>query len=168
MSDKIKIFCVTDKSLPNLESTFLKLAAVGKKNFNKNYIDCSTKINIYHKEKFYSELTFHYWYWKNLLENENSEWVGFCQKRRFWTQNLENTVIINKDNYLDYLLESPHKDWDNKDAIICEPIKVSGAKKIKIIKRGFRNIIKEPSLLWKKDAETLKIHFDHFQTLAAF
>ena len=160
MSDKLKIFCVTNKPIPQLESTFLKLVAVGKEKFNDNYIDCSEKKNIYYKEKYYSELTFHYWYWKNLLKNENSKWVGFCQKRRFWIKKTEDTKVINKSNYLDFLLEDSSKDWENFDVIICDPIKISGAKKIKIVKRGFKNIIKEPSLLWKKDSETLKIHFD--------
>ncbi len=40
MSDKLKIFCVTNKPIPQLESTFLKLVAVGKEKFNNNYIDC--------------------------------------------------------------------------------------------------------------------------------
>ena len=62
-----------------------------KEKFSEKYLDCSEKINIYSKEKYYSELTFHYWYWKNLLQNEDAEWVGFCQKRRFWIK--KNTDI---------------------------------------------------------------------------
>ena len=75
---KIKLFCVTDKPLPDLENTNLILAGVGKYNFSSKYIDTSTKINIFHKEEYYSELTFHYWYWKNLLNTEDCECVGFC------------------------------------------------------------------------------------------
>ena len=33
---KIKIFCVTDKPLPNIENTNLILAGVGKYNFSSN------------------------------------------------------------------------------------------------------------------------------------
>ena len=41
-----------------------------------------------------------------------------------------------------------------------EPIKVSGAKKIKILKRGWRNLIKDPSILYNSNKETLVLHFD--------
>ena len=97
----IKLFCVTDKPLPKLENTNLILAGVGKYNFTSKYIDTSTKINIYNKEEYYSELTFHYWYWKNQLNNENdTDWIGFCQKRRFWIKNdaKEKNININNRN----------------------------------------------------------------------
>ena len=42
-----------------------------------------SKENIYNKEKHYSELAFHYWYWKNKLDINNENWIGFCQRRRF-------------------------------------------------------------------------------------
>ena len=84
--NNLKIYCVTNKKLNFLEKTSMKLVGVGKEEFSNNYLKCDTKINIYHKEKYYSELTFHYWYWKNILPSEKKKWVGFCQKRRFWIQ----------------------------------------------------------------------------------
>ena len=36
-------------------------------------------------------MTFHYWYWQNCLQNENKDWIGFCQKRRFWLK--KNTKV---------------------------------------------------------------------------
>ena len=83
MGNNLKIFCVTNKELPKLENSHLLMAGVGVNKFNKKYLDCSTKKNIFEKEKYYSELTFHYWYWKNLLKHENTDWVGFCQKEDF-------------------------------------------------------------------------------------
>ena len=56
----IKIFCVTNKPLPILEKSALNLAGVGEHDFSSNYINSKIKNNIHHKEKFYSELTFHY------------------------------------------------------------------------------------------------------------
>ena len=93
MKYKLKLYCVTNKPLPDLENTELKFAGVGKNKFSTKYIDTSTDINIFDKEEYYSELTFHYWYWKNLLNSENCEWIGFCQKRRFWIN--KNSVNIN-------------------------------------------------------------------------
>ena len=49
---KIKLFCVTDKPLPNLENTNLILAGVGKNKFSSKYINTSTKINIFNKEEY--------------------------------------------------------------------------------------------------------------------
>ena len=82
--ENIDIYCVTNKKVPFLEDSFLKLGAVGNDDFNERYIKCDSKDNIFNKEKYYSELTFHYWYWKNLLNIKNENWVGFSQKRRHW------------------------------------------------------------------------------------
>ncbi len=156
----IKLFCVTDKPLPKLENTNLILAGVGKYNFTSKYIDTSTKINIFNKEEYYSELTFHYWYWKNLLNSEDCEWIGFCQKRRFWINKDSVNLNLNYQNINEHLLKEVDKSWENSNSILCDPINISGAKKIKLIKRGWRNIISNPNLLFGKDRETINVHFD--------
>ena len=66
----LEIYCVTDKPLKYLNKTGYILGAVGKNKFPKNYIKCNFKKNIFFKEKYYSELTFHYWFWKNELKNK--------------------------------------------------------------------------------------------------
>ncbi len=58
------------------------------------------------------------------------------------------------------MITEPVDDWSKYEAIICRPIKVSGAKKIKIIKRGWRNILKDPSILFNKKKENILLHFD--------
>ena len=163
MKYKLKLYCVTNKSLPNLENTDLKFAGVGKNKFSTKYIDASTDINIFNKEEYYSELTFHYWYWKNLLNKENYEWIGFCQKRRFWIKKKSENKNIDKKNMIEHLLFEPENEWENKDAVLCNPINVYGAKKIKLIKRGWRNILSDPALLFKKK-ESIKVHFDMHHT----
>ena len=69
MDKDLEIFCVTDKHLNFFNDIKYKLASVGKNNFPPNYITCNTGENIFYKEEYYSELTFHYWFWKNLLNN---------------------------------------------------------------------------------------------------
>ena len=91
--NNLSIYCVTNKSLSFLEKLPLKLVGVGSENFSNEYLRCNTRDNIYYKEKYYSELTFHYWYWKNLLNTEKSKWIGFCQKRRFWIKSKTITCI---------------------------------------------------------------------------
>ena len=157
---KLKIFCVTNKQVPTLENSNFVLCGVGQYNFNENYIKSNHSNNIIHKEKHYSELTFHYWYWKNLLEKEDAEWIGFCQRRRLWIQDSENIGQINNDNISHYLLKEPIIDWNNYNSVLCKPINISGAKKIKMIKRGWRNLIKNPKILFNSNLETINFHFD--------
>ena len=79
MSNKIKIYCVTNKKINFIKQTEYNLSWVGKETPPNNYIKCDEKNNIFFKEKYYSELTFHYWYWKNLLGFEpDNKWIGFC------------------------------------------------------------------------------------------
>ena len=155
----IKIFCVTNKPVPILEKSFLNLAGVGEHNFSSNYINTKVKNNIHYKEKFYSELTFHYWYWKNLLMSENSDWVGFCQKRRFWIKEDIDPSKINENNLIENLLVKENNSWSKLDSIICNPINISGAKKIKLLKRGWRNLIRNPKLILG-NKENIITHFD--------
>ena len=57
---------------------------LGGSDFTDEWIKDNRGINITEKNKWYSELTFHYWFWKNRLNNcDDNSWIGFCQKRRF-------------------------------------------------------------------------------------
>ena len=158
--NSLKIYCVTNKRLIQLEKSVLNFAGVGNDKFPNNYIKPDKLDNIYYKEKNYSELTFHYWYWKNLMKFENAKWVGFCQKRRFWIKSDSSKININKTNLEDHLLSEPEETWKNYESIICSPIDVSGVKRIKLIKRGWKNILKNPSIFFDKKKQTIKLHFD--------
>ena len=158
--DGLDIYCVTNKHVNFLKKNNYKIAWVGQEKPNDGYILCNHKINIFNKEKFYSELTFHYWYWKNLLNIRDKKWIGFCQKRRFWINPESEINKIDINNINDHLLKYPHESWKDYESIICKPINISGAKKIKIIKRGWRTIIKDPTILYNSKKETIKFHFD--------
>lgn len=157
---KLNLYCVTNKIVPYLEKTNLNLAGVGKTKFPKKYIRSDTKDNIYYKEKYYSELTFHYWYWKNLMDLSDNNWHGFSQRRRHWIKNTSQNSIININNLSKHILEYPENDWENFESLICEPIHVNKVKKIKLFKRGFKSIIKKPSILIDENKQTLLLHFD--------
>ena len=95
---KIKFYCVTNKEVNFITKDNHYMSWVGKNKPPENYIKCNEKKNIFYKENYYSELTFHYWYWKNLLPQEKKDqWVGFCQKRRYWV-NYDNINEISKKN----------------------------------------------------------------------
>ncbi len=156
----LKIYCVTNIASQKLEMLNLTLASVGKNKFPDNYINCKSGNTIESKEKHYSELTFHYWFWKNkLAEFNDSIWIGFCQKRRFWLKNT-NSNINNLEDLNNNILREVPSDWESFDAILCDPIAVSPAKKIKIIKRGWKNILKDPGVFFNKKKQTIKLQFD--------
>lgn len=158
----LKIYCVSNLANIDLEKLNLTLVGVGKNNFPKNYLTCNNGDNIQHKEKYYSELTFHYWFWKNELEKfDNNTWIGFCQKRRFFIKN--NSYDINNINDLKHnIIRSIPDEWSSFDAFVCEPIKVSPAKMIKLIKRGWKNLVKNPTILFNKNKHNIKLQFDMF------
>jgi len=159
--EKLQIYCVTNKIVPHLENTNYKLACVGDGNFPENYIASNTRDNIFYKEKYYSELTFHYWFWKNTLSKiDKTLWIGFCQKRRFWIKSSSIHESITLDSLGSHLLSSPEDDWDKYDAIITKSISLMNVKISKIIKRGFKSLIKSPSILYDKQKRNIKLHFD--------
>ena len=131
--EKFKIYCVTNKELDFLKNSNYKIGWVSKEDPSPDYIVCDKGDNIFYKEKYYSELTFHYWYWKNLLDKEkDGQWIGFCQKRRYWVKE-KNTDSISKSNLNKNLLVELEDNSRKLNSIICDPIEISGAKKIKMI-----------------------------------
>jgi hypothetical protein len=159
--NNLEIYCVTDKDLLYLKNLPYKLAGVGKSNFSKEYNLANTKDNIDYKEKYYSELTFHYWFWKNEMKNlENNTWIGFCQKRRFWIKKNISKNDITTYNLRNNILSEPPEEWKNYNSVICDPIYVNGVNKVKLLKRGFKSLIRDPQIFFNKEKQTVKLHFD--------
>ena len=154
------MYCITNKVINRLEHTNYNIGWVGKEKPPNHYISCNLKDNIFHKEKHYSELTFQYWYWKNLLNLDNPNWIGFCQKRRFWLKRNYKIAPNKKLNLINEHLKAPEKEWESFDSIICEPIYINRVNKMKLLKRGFKSIIKDPSILFNEKKQTLRLHFD--------
>ena len=156
----LKIFCVTDKVLNFLDNSKCNIGWVGKEIPPKGYISCNKDKNIFSKEKYYSELTFHYWYWKNKLDLNDKNWIGFCQKRRYWIKKNSIGETINELNINQHILTKAPEEWNSFDAIICEPIYVNKVKKIKMLKRGIRSILQQPKIFFDENKQTLLFHFD--------
>ena len=123
----------------------------------------NTGINISHKNKYYGEYTFHYWFWKNIINTiEKDTWIGFCAYRRFWIQdNFEKNIKYKKD----FLSFVPEK-WKEYDCIIGQDIYVNDFKLMKIIKHGMRSLIMNPKYIFKKN-RNIKFHFDSFHGYGA-
>ena len=159
--ENLKIYCVTNKKLDFVSKSNYFFGWVGEEPAPKDYLTCNTQDNIFIKERFYSELTFHYWYWKNQLKKENdTDWIGFCQKRRFWIKDEAKEKNINTNNANDFLVDKVEELPKNIESIICKPIKVNNVKKIKMIKRGIKSLIKNPSIFFDTSKQSIKFHFD--------
>ena len=152
MNKNLIIYCVSNRDLEFLKKLDYKLAGVGKDNFSKEYIKSDNLDNIFFKEEHYSELTFHYWFWKNKLNeyiHEDKMWIGFCQKRRFWIQ-YENLSDFDETNISKFFLKDVPQEWTNFDSIICKPLSVEVSKFSKLVKKGWRNLIRDPSIFFDK------------------
>ena len=158
----LEMYCVTNKNLNFLDDTNYKIAWVGQEKPPQNYITCDNGDNIFFKEKNYSELTFHYWFWKNKLDVKNSNWIGFCQKRRYWLKKDSEKIKVNPLNIKDHCLEDVPNEWSNYESILCEPIYVNKVKKMKLIKRGFKSLLKDPRIFFDNSKQSLLLHFDMY------
>tara|TARA_B100000780_G_scaffold141919_1_gene99316 strand:+ start:1069 stop:1914 length:846 start_codon:yes stop_codon:yes gene_type:complete len=171
----MKIYCVTHKPQPNINKLGLTPVGLGIESFPDYYLIENTLENIAHKNQYYSEVSFHYWIWKNILPSKkDGEWFGICQYRRYFVKkefrdqidqssgNQGNLNINNLNHLKDILQTDPHPDWENYDAVLCDPWSVKVEKKMKIVKRGFRSLIKDPSILINKKNHNIKLHFDMY------
>jgi len=156
----LSIYCVTNKTVNFLGKTNYKIGWVGLEDPPKDYISCNNKDNIFFKEKYYSELTFQYWFWKNELIIKDFDWIGFCQRRRFWIKKESINKVINEENFKDHVLSRVPDEWNNFDSIICDPIFVNKVKKIKMIKRGIKSIFKKPAIFFDESKQSVAFHFD--------
>jgi hypothetical protein len=164
MTNNLKIYCVTNKIDPLLDDLFCDPAGVGKEKFPSHYQDSKSGDNIHHKDPSYAECIFHYWFWKNKLKDyEDNFWIGFCQYRRYWLkENYDKDLKITRNNLKDNELNSVPPSWSNYDSVIASKINLDSPKFMKILKRGYKNLLKDPSIIFDKKKHTVKLHFDMF------
>ncbi len=86
---KLSMFCITmnENHLELIKSIGYKPVGLGPNIHSKDFFRDNTNNNISKKNPFYGEYTFHYWLWKNYLNELNENWIGFCQYRKFWVKN---------------------------------------------------------------------------------
>ena len=164
------MFCLSlyPDHLNNLKKINYIPVGLGTNNFNNEWIGDNKGENISNKNKYYGEYTFHYWFWKNMIDNiSNKNWIGFCAYRRYWANNNnlksdELTKIINNDNFKDYILQDIKEDWSNFETILVEKTQFGKVKISKIIKNGGISSILRNFNSFIKNKTTVKFHFDIF------
>ena len=162
VKNNLHIFNVTNRADALLDDLYCEPAGVGPNNFPDHYLDSRVGENIQHKDPYYAEYVFHYWFWKNQLMNYgNDAWLGFCQYRRYWLkENCDQNLVITRENLKDNVLSSTPLIWSNYDAIVAKRVYVNSPKFMKLIKKGFRNILNDPTLIFDKKKHNVKLHFD--------
>ena len=164
MNNNLKIFNVTNRADPILDNLYCQPAGVGKVEFPSNYLECKSGDNIFDKDPYYAEYIFHYWFWKNQLKNyDENSWLGFCQYRRYWLkENYDQSIKISRENLKDNILSAIPLSWQGHDAVIAKRIYVDNPKFMKIVKKGLKSFLKDPSIVFNKQKQTIKLHFDMF------
>ena len=140
---KIFCLCLNNDLLNLVKELNYEPVGLGTESFSSQWLRDNTKDNISFKNKFYGEYTFHYWLWKNELNNiPNDTWIGFCTYRRFWKS--EN----NKDEkkiFSEKILQSIPSEWNEYDTILGERgITLSGGQKQRV--SIARALIKKPQI----------------------
>ena len=161
-SKKLSMFCITLN--PNHLNVIKKLnylpVGLGKKEFTSEWFKDVSEDNIRDKNPFYGEYTFHYWLWKNYLNKIDDGWIGFCQYRKFWTENKINTQDISLDDLDKNVLKKIPFNYDNYESILGEPFFINQFRFSKFVKHNFKKMLLNPSLFFNKNKRNIKFHFD--------
>ena len=129
---------------------------LGENLFDSEWIKDDTGTNISEKNKFYSEHSFHYWFWKNKIDKiEDNEWIGFCAYRRFWAN---KNYSENKTIYENVLQEIPD-EWSNYDTILGDKMDLTHLKFMKVSKYGKLALLRNPKAIFKK-GRSIRFQFD--------
>ena len=160
--ENLEMYCLTihDNHSDLIEKIDYIPVGLGDKIKSNKFIRDNTKTNISYKNPYYGEYTFHYWLWKNKINLSSKKWIGFCQYRKFWINNLPQKKPNNFSDFSNILLKNIPKDLENYDVILGEPLFVNQFKLSKFFKKNLLNMLINPILFFDKNKRNLKFHFD--------
>ena len=158
----MKMYCITiyDNHYDKIKQLGYVPVGLGKKIISKKFHQDNTGDNISSKNPFYGEYSFHYWIWKNEINNLNDKWIGFCQYRKYWSINNAKKEIKTIKELNENLLKNISSEYDKFDVILGEPLFINQFKLSKFLKKNFFKILKKPEYLFNKKQRTIKFHFD--------
>ncbi len=122
-SKNLKMFCLTlePSHLGIIKEMNYVPVGLGEKIFPEDCISDKRGKNISKKNKYYGEYTFHYWLWKNYLDQINQDWIGFCQYRKFWALNFTPNNELNLINLKNKVLKKIPDDFNQFEVILGDP-----------------------------------------------
>jgi hypothetical protein len=158
-----KIYCFASEYFSYIDDLNYIPVGLGDRSFPNNWVRENTGKNISHKNSYYDMYTFHYWLWKNHLENiKDKTWIGFCTYRRFWKKNREEKNT-NLQSFKENILNEIPDEWKDYDVILPEKLYFKKLKKIKIIKNSPKFLLKNPSYIFSNKDHSINTHFEIFQ-----
>ena len=159
----LEMFCLSLK--PEHLSLIKKLnytpVGLGEAHFSKEWRQDRDGENIASKNQNYGEYTFHYWLWKNYLDKINSDWIGFCQYRKFFVNKKIDEKMITFDLLNHSVIKSIPSELDIYDCILGEKSSVDNYR-FKFFKKNFIKIALSPSVIFFRKKRNIKFHFDVF------
>ena len=168
---EIYCMCLYDDHLENVQTLGYIPVGLGSGQFRSEWLrDCEGN-NISHKNLYYGEYSFYYWFWKNKLDKiPDNKWIGFAHYRHHWSnqdkiKSDDLNVIINEKNYSSFILKEPNSAWQDYNVILGDPMYVNGHYKFsKILKNGFSSIriLSKNLFAFKKKNRNIKLQFDFF------
>lgn len=144
------MFCISifNKDYKELKKLNLTPVGLGSNKFSKGWLSDKDGKNISKKNLNFGEYTFHYNLWKNQKSVLSStRWIGFCTYRRFWTK--KEIKLKNFNDLKKVIILKPQKKWEKYDVVLGKPLVFKKFKNIKLIKRNFFEVAKNPKMLFK-------------------
>jgi len=146
-----------EKTLSTVKSLGYIPVGLGDDIYSQDWLRDNTLENISNKNKYYSEYTFHYWFWKNILPRvDDNSWVGFCAYREYWGNKM---IPKNNSKINDLVIKKIPPEWENYNTIIGEHIFINNLKFSKLIKHGVWSLFRNPSAIFKSK-RNIRFHFD--------
>ena len=156
------MYCITlnDTHYEKIKNLGYIPVGLGSNIKNKNFQNDKTGENISSKNPYYGEYTFHYWIWKNEIENIKNEWIGFCQYRKFWS--LENNIIEyrNLSELKKNIVINLPDIFQSFESVLGDPIFINQFKLSKFLKKNFFKILKNLFYLLDSKKRNIKFPFD--------
>jgi len=160
--NNLKMFCITldPKHYTIIKQIGYTPVGLGEGSFDKNWMTDKSGKSISNKNKYYGEYTYHYWLWKNYIDKIDSEWIGFCQYRKFWSLEYYKNEDVNLDSLINQVLKSVPDKFNKYETILGAQYFVNQMKFMKFLKKGFKLILKKPILLIDKNKRNINFHFN--------
>ena len=174
--NELKMYCISidENDLKLIEELKYIPVGLGSSNFSDKWIKDNRGVNISEKNKWYSELTFHYYFWKNEIKSlDEKTWVGFCAYRDFWVNEFEynkylkNTKLYqanNRERFNDIkkiVLQNIPQQWNDYETIIGDELSLENVKFMKIFKYGKISLLRNPKAIFKS-GRSIRWHFDMY------
>ena len=158
----LTIFCLTLN--PDHEKLISQLSYIpvglGENKFSENFLTDKSGKNISKKNSYYGEYTFHYWIWKNYIDQIKTEWVGFCQYRKFFLKKSPYQNVIEFDELNSLVIKNIENEDNKFNCILGKKFSVQNYKFSKILKNYLLHFLFNPNILINKKKRNLKLHFD--------